>query len=230
MRDLYLSDLHLGSPLFKGRTAITSLIASPDYDRVFLVGDIIDVWEADLNRITNFYAELVSVIRYISRKKPVYYILGNHDPSAKRVKEVFPNCIVSKTLHIGSTVFLHGHDFDLFLMKYYKLIRFLFYFQWVLERTGINVRALIRHIYYNNLDKLPDQERGDFMLANEKKIFDNYCLGYDVIICGHTHLPKIIEDKDTFYVNCGDWIHSNTYVVKEGEKFYLKYKNDAINP
>jgi len=47
MKILFLSDFHLGSPLFESENEILSLL-NDDYDMVFLLGDTIDTWEDDL--------------------------------------------------------------------------------------------------------------------------------------------------------------------------------------
>jgi len=45
------------------------------------------------------------------------------------------------------------------------------------------------------------------------------------VICGHIHTPenKKIKVKDRFihYLNCGDWIENNSYIVYT-DKFELK--------
>ena len=42
------------------------------------------------------------------------------------------------------------------------------------------------------------------------------------VICGHIHNPedKIIDDIR--YLNCGDWIENNTYIVHHNNVFELK--------
>ena len=50
------------------------------------------------------------------------------------------------------------------------------------------------------------------------------CVG---VICGHIHTPVIkdvvIGDKVIQYINCGDWIENNSYIVYNDEKFKIEY-------
>ena len=45
------------------------------------------------------------------------------------------------------------------------------------------------------------------------------------VICGHIHKPedKLIEVKDSkiHYLNCGDWIENNSYIIYNKGKFTL---------
>ena len=51
MNKLYISDTHLGSPLFDSISYITSLITSPEFDEIYFLGDITDVWASLLMQI-----------------------------------------------------------------------------------------------------------------------------------------------------------------------------------
>ena len=50
------------------------------------------------------------------------------------------------------------------------------------------------------------------------------CVG---VICGHIHTPVIkdviIGDKVIQYINCGDWIENNSYIVYNDGKFKIEY-------
>jgi UDP-2,3-diacylglucosamine pyrophosphatase LpxH len=45
----------------------------------------------------------------------------------------------------------------------------------------------------------------------------------DTVICGHIHTPIIKKYNDILYVNCGDWIENNSYIVYKDSKFKLKF-------
>ena len=55
----------------------------------------------------------------------------------------------------------------------------------------------------------------------ERKITEK---AYDYLLFGHRHLPidHLLSNKKSRYVNCGDWIHHNTYVVFDGKQLDLK--------
>ncbi len=43
MKILFLSDLHLGSPLFRRKAEILNILKD-EYDKIIVVGDLLDVW------------------------------------------------------------------------------------------------------------------------------------------------------------------------------------------
>ena len=45
---------------------------------------------------------------------------------------------------------------------------------------------------------------------------------YKHVIMGHTHFPKTSISSTHTYVNCGDWIHHQTYVEFDGINFSLR--------
>lgn len=45
------------------------------------------------------------------------------------------------------------------------------------------------------------------------------CIG---VICGHIHKPENKIVDGIHYLNCGDWIENNSYIVYENNEFTLK--------
>lgn len=56
--------------------------------------------------------------------------------------------------------------------------------------------------------------------------------GLKGVICGHIHKPEIksitIKNKKIEYLNCGDWIENNSYIVYEKNKFRLCFLSNEI--
>ena len=56
--------------------------------------------------------------------------------------------------------------------------------------------------------------------------------GLKGVICGHIHNPEIktitIKKKKIEYLNCGDWIENNSYIVYKKNKFRLCFISDEI--
>ncbi len=46
----------------------------------------------------------------------------------------------------------------------------------------------------------------------DKEAIEKYRSRCKVLVMGHTHYPVIYKDNDFTYINCGDLIHSYTYV------------------
>jgi UDP-2,3-diacylglucosamine pyrophosphatase LpxH len=45
-------------------------------------------------------------------------------------------------------------------------------------------------------------------------------------VCGHIHFPVIKKIDGVTYINCGDWIENNSYVVYDKGEFELKKYNE----
>lgn len=209
---LFISDLHLGSPLFDDEIVIVDLLQSPKYDEIVLVGDILDVWEDDIESILESNRAIVEAIHKASIDRPVTYILGNHDPDRETILKYLPLVGVCEEYLFGKGVVTHGHQFDDLIIKYSWLAKIVFYIHWVCERAfGINVKAYFRRLFYSLSAKKDKRYYNDLIIDVEKNAIEKYS-DYDYVIMGHTHLPKIVSGKTT-YVNVGDWIHNRSYVI-----------------
>jgi UDP-2,3-diacylglucosamine hydrolase len=221
MKILFLSDLHLGSALFESDAVIISLL-NKEYDKIFLVGDTIDVWEDIVGNVIINHVDLLNKINELDN---VYVVQGNHDPSINRLKGVFPNAKIEERfiVKVNNKVMLvtHGDDFDYLVTKYCWLTKILFPFHWLGEFFGLNIKDWFKRFRYSLSSKKDKDYYTDLVLEMEQKLVNNYKSVYDYIVVGHTHLPKIVETEECTYVNCGDWIESKTYVIQEDEKFTL---------
>jgi UDP-2,3-diacylglucosamine pyrophosphatase LpxH len=101
------------------------------------------------------------------------------------------------------------------------LARIIGSFQWILSRLGLNTKAFVRNLLHSIAAKLQDKQFDDLVSDIEKEAIDKYKSVYDVVVMGHTHLPKIVEGECT-YVNIGDWTYNRTYVLFEDGQFMLK--------
>jgi len=221
MKILFLSDFHLGSPLFKSENEIFSLL-NDDYDVVFLLGDTIDTWEDDLWSIVTKNNML---LRKLNSLPNLIIIKGNHDPDLDDLSRVFPAKEVVWSYEFEDNgkkgIVVHGDEFDHMVTKYSWIARLLWPINWLLERVGINIKAFFRETYHSLAAKREKKYYNDLVLTVEKEIVNKYKDKYDYIVIGHTHLPKLIVQDDYVYVNCGDWIHNQTYVIYEDGNFEL---------
>ena len=221
MKILFLSDFHLGSPLFKSEDKIFSLL-NDEYDMIFLLGDIIDTWEGSLWSIINDNAPL---LRELNALPNLVVIKGNHDPDLDDLNRVFPGKEVSMDYEFEDNgkkgIVVHGDEFDHMVTRYSWIARLVWPINWILERAGINIKAFFRETYHSLAAKREKKYYNDLILTVEKELVNKYKDGYDYIVIGHTHLPKLIVEDDYTYVNCGDWVHNQTYVIYEDNNFRL---------
>jgi len=222
---LFISDVHLGT---RGSNSQQVLDVLKKYqpDTLFLVGDIIDGWM--LKRKFRWSQTQTNVIRkilsYSKNGTKVVYIPGNHDEFLRQYLDMsFGNIEIHDEYIYNDTYITHGDLYD----GVVKL-------KWlgVLGSIGYDLaiaidRRLKKWGYKRSLSKfLKDKvkEAVKFITSFEEEIvrqgIKHNC---STVICGHIHHP---EDKDingVRYLNCGDWIENNSYIIyTDGEYQVIK--------
>lgn len=213
---LIISDLHLGSPLFKKEEFIHELLSNDKYDSIIINGDLFDVWEEELADIVIKYKHLVDLLNKISIGKQIIYVLGNHDPEPTDIKEILPNVTVVNYFKSEDYIVLHGHQFDSQIMKHSLIARWLFKCHWVLERVGIDIQLIFRELYHSIKAKMDKKYYHDLVLNIEQEAVATYP-DMKYVFLGHTHMPKVHQGITT-YVNSGDWTHNCSYVEFKSSK------------
>jgi UDP-2,3-diacylglucosamine pyrophosphatase LpxH len=229
MRILFMSDFHLGSPLFNPKDEVISLLNSHAYDHIFLIGDIIDEWEGDITYTT---IENDKLLDEINKFNNITIIKGNHDPSIKIMETIFPNkLIVDKYEYIidgKKAIMVHGDEFDFMVTKYSWLAKLFFPLHWLLERFGLNLKGFLRDLYCSLANKRDKKYFNKLLLSVETELVNKYGDEYDYIIVGHTHMPKVVNLPNCKYINCGDWIHNRTHVLYENGLFILRGDKNVL--
>ena len=90
---IFISDLHISSPLFKKDKEIINLINTKEVEEVFILGDILDTWEEDPYRTMENKKDFIYEINQCDKIKVM--LIGNHDPEINIMKEIFTNTIVT---------------------------------------------------------------------------------------------------------------------------------------
>jgi len=222
---LFISDVHLGT---RGSNSQQVLDVLKKYqpDTLFLVGDIIDGWM--LKRKFRWSQTQTNVIRkilsYSKNGTKVVYIPGNHDEFLRQYLDMsFGNIEIHDEYIYNDTYITHGDLYD----GVVKL-------KWlgVLGSIGYDIaiaidRRLKKWGYKRSLSKfLKDKvkEAVRFITSFEEEIVrQGVKHNCSTVICGHIHHP---EDKDingVRYLNCGDWIENNSYIIyTDGEYQVIK--------
>lgn len=215
MKRLLLSDLHLGNPLFKYELQLIKLLSS-NFDEIIVCGDILDTWESSIDKIISKYDFLINLF---NNHESVIIIHGNHDPNINQLQFIFNNCKVYNNYVYNNNIVIHGSEFDTLIIKYSYIARCLGYFNWIFERFNLDVKSFFRELYYS-ISAKRQKIYYDSLVSNiEKSAVEKYSKEYKMIIMGHTHMPKIINN----YINCGDMIHNYTYIIDDDDKFELCY-------
>jgi UDP-2,3-diacylglucosamine pyrophosphatase LpxH len=218
---LFISDVHLGS---KGSNATEVLevlkMYQPEY--LFLVGDIIDGWL--LKRKFRWPQSHTNVIRkimsYSKNGTKVIYIPGNHDEFMRDYLDLhFGNIEVHNEYVYNDTYITHGDLYDgVVKLKWLGILGSVGY------DMAISIdRRLKSWGYKRSLSKyLKDKvkEAVKFMTSFEQEIvrqgIKHNC---HTVMCGHIHHPddKLIDGVR--YLNCGDWIENNSYIIYNNNEY-----------
>jgi UDP-2,3-diacylglucosamine pyrophosphatase LpxH len=229
-RTIFISDIHLGTKACKA-DLLNNFLKHNTCETLYLVGDIIDAWKIQQNRM-KWQQSHTNVVRRIllhsMRDTRVVYVAGNHDeflrpmiPYAASFGKVE---ICNITTHEGADgkryMVIHGDLFD-GIARLTPWISFLggrtydfildlnSRFNWIRHRMGFGYWSLskfLKHKVKKAIDFMNKFELNITGYAKRK--------GYDGVICGHIHYAQIKTINDIVYMNDGDWVESCTALVE----------------
>jgi len=216
MKTLVISDLHIGS---KGcnTKAIINLLKTVEYDRLILVGDIIDGWL--FQRYKKFSAEHNKVIRKlfkISKEKEIIWISGNHDEFLRKYTPMqLGNIKIVDEFIEGGIWFCHGDKYDGIIKMHWL---------GMLGSIGYDAAIVIDRL----LKKINKKTSLSKYLKDNVKAAVSFMVDYEqemvrqakkhnchTVICGHIHTPIDKTIDNIRYINTGDWIENQSYVLYE---------------
>ncbi|MDY6828733.1 MAG: UDP-2,3-diacylglucosamine diphosphatase [Pseudomonadota bacterium] len=227
-RTVWISDVHLG---FRGCSAehLLDFLHSFECDQLYLVGDIIDIWQ--IKRKPYWPQEHNNVLRTIlgkaKRGTQVIYVPGNHDELLRDYEGTqFGNIrIASRVIHTradGSRMLvLHGDQFDgvvkcskilaLIGSKLYEwLLQANIAVNWVRRKLGLSYWSLagfLKGKVKNAVQYVSNFERAVAHEAEKQAV--------QSVVCGHIHRAEITEINGILYCNCGDWVESCSALVEQ---------------
>lgn len=220
-RTVWLSDIHLGCKDCKA-DYLLSFLENNQFDRLYLVGDIIDMWAMSKRLLwpASHNQVLHKIMELSASGCEVIYLPGNHDEPIQKYDGMTFGDITIKREHIHITadnkrfLVLHGDQFDEEVCfgplhawigdKAYDLLLFL-------NRWYNRFRHYKGHSYWSLAGYIKKHIKG----AN--KAIDRYrqaCCNQakkrnlNGVICGHIHHPEICTVGGIEYHNDGDWIEN----------------------
>lgn len=222
---LFISDVHLGS---KGSNATQVLEVLKQYqpEYLFLVGDIIDGWL--LKRKFRWPQSHTNVIRkimsYSKNGTKVIYIPGNHDEFMRDYLDLhFGNIEVHNEYIYKNTYITHGDLYDgVVKLKWLGILGSIGY------DIAISIdRRLKSWGYKRSLSKYLKgkvKEAVKFMTSFEEEIVrQGVKHNCDTVMCGHIHHPDDKIINSVRYLNTGDFIENNSYIIYiDGEYKVIK--------
>lgn len=219
---LFISDVHLGS---KGSNADDLLKMLKEYEPeyLFIVGDFIDGWL--LKKRHYWTQDFTNVIRkilsYSKNGTKVVYVTGNHDDFLRHYTPISfsENIQIVDEFIWNSYYIVHGDQFDgIVKMKWLGVLgswgyEAAIWIDRILKRLGYK-RSLSKFLKKNVKDAIKFVTDFEKQAAYQAKIRN--CHG---VIVGHIHTPVDIHINDIHYLNCGDWIENNSYIICKNGKF-----------
>src|SRR5436189_3477176 len=225
-RAAWISDTHLGTRGCNA-TALLDFLRETDFDTLYIVGDLIDIWS--LRRATYWPQKNNHVIQKILRKARkgtrVTYIPGNHDELVAGFCGTYGNIeIKENAIHVTASgeriLIIHGHELDTvvqnvkwlafagdlgyqFLLSLNPLINF------IRRRFGLGYWSLSAYAKRTVKDAVSFIGKFEAAVAHYAERYD-----VDAVLCGHIHSAAIREFGIVAYYNCGDWVESCTALVE----------------
>jgi len=226
---LFISDVHLGSKGSKSKELLT-ILKKYKPKKLFIVGDFIDGWLLKKRHFwTDNYTSVIKRILSMSKKGcEVVYITGNHDDFLRDYTPIkFGNNIKICDEYVWNNYYItHGDLYDgIVKLKWLGKLGSFGY------ELAITIDMFLKSIgYRKSLSKWAKDK-----VKNAVKFITNYenqladeakkrnCIG---VICGHIHKAENKIINGIHYLNCGDWIENNSYIVYTEETNEFKILNN----
>jgi UDP-2,3-diacylglucosamine pyrophosphatase LpxH len=225
---IVISDLHLGSDNCQAKPLahfLESFLAGHrTTGRLILNGDVFDSF--DFRRLKKSHWRVLSLIRKLSDKIEIDWIIGNHDGPAEIVSHLL-GVHVREELVLESggrrILVLHGHVFDDFIDNHPFLTYLGDCFYALLQKIdpSHSFAKLAKRKSKTFLRCARKIEEGALELARRKD-----CAA---VCCGHTHVAKENTAGPVHYFNSGCWteLPCSYLTVEEGEVTVHSYVEEA---
>jgi len=223
---IFISDVHLGS---RGSNPEKLLEVLKKYDpqELFIVGDFIDGWL--LKKRHYWTQENTNVIRkilsYSKEGTKVTYITGNHDDFLRSYSpfDMGENIKIVDECTFKNYYVTHGDLYDgVVKLKWLGILGSVGY------EIAISADRFLKRLgYKRSLSKYLKKKVKSavkFIVSFEKQLAyqakRRNCVG---VICGHIHTVSDCLVDGIHYLNCGDWIENNSYIVYDKGSFNHHY-------
>ena len=223
---LFISDVHIGS---KGCNAQELLETLKNYEpeTLFIVGDFIDGWLLKKRHYwKQEYTNLIrKILSYSKKGTRVVYITGNHDEFLRNYSPLLfgENIEIVDEIIWKDYYIVHGDLYDgVVKLKWLGVLGSIGY------ELAIQIDRSMKKLGYRKSlskwakDKVKNAVK--FITSFEKQlVFQAKKRGCKGVICGHIHKPENSVIDGVHYLNCGDWIENNSYIIYDQGQFYNRH-------
>ena len=222
---LFISDVHLGS---KGSNAELLLEMLKEYEpkELIIVGDFIDGWLLKKRHYwTQDFSNVIrKILSYTKKGTKVTYITGNHDDFLRSYIPLYfgDNINVVNEMIWEDYFITHGDLYDgIVQMKWLGKLGSFGY------ELAISLDMLMKKFgYKKSLSKFLKKKVKDAVkfITNfeEQLVYQSKKRNCKGVVCGHIHTPENKYINGIHYLNCGDWIENNSYIIYNKGKWELK--------
>jgi UDP-2,3-diacylglucosamine pyrophosphatase LpxH len=229
-RTIWISDVHLGTPASRA-TDLSNFLAEVRADRIYLLGDIIDLKAMKLRPMFpgTHMGVIAALLQIVNRGTEVIYVPGNHDREIRSLagRDICGVPVMLEALHETPSgrklLVTHGDVLDARIRSGTSL-----------ERFGAAAYALLLRadVLFNKIRNGMGQEHLPISAAIKRRIrsanmyierFETVAAEYacerafDGIVCGHIHRPCLRRIGDTLYANDGDWVENRTALAEAAD-------------
>ena len=228
-RAVFVSDVHLGSKHCHA-AEFADFLGGLRCDRLYLVGDIVDLWWMAQRRARwgaphNRVVEALHALRRAGTE--LIYVPGNHDRPIRRFCGLaLPRMRVRRRMvHVTADgrrlLVTHGDDYDGIThfgglqeqfgdWLYYRILTGNQWLNWARRLAGQR---------YWSLSEFLKRQSGAAERYIERFVHagldDARRRGLDGIVCGHIHRAALIERDGLIYANDGDWVESLSALAED---------------
>ena len=228
-RAVFVSDVHLGSKHCHA-AEFADFLAALRCDRLYLVGDIVDLWWLASRRAIwkDAHNRVVEALHALRRAgTEIIYVPGNHDRPVRRFCGlVLPRMAIRRrTIHVTADgrrlLVVHGDDYDSVThfgglqeefgdWLYYRILTGNRLLNFCRQRVGLRYWSLAE--FLKRQSGAAERYIARFVQAG---LDDAQRRGVDGIVCGHIHRAGLFERDGCIYANDGDWVESLTALAED---------------
>lgn len=242
-RSIWISDVHLGTRACRAEYLL-DFLRHTESEHLFLVGDIIDVWNLKNgwywpplhNRVVQ------TVMDKASRGTKVTFVPGNHDEIFRDYcDKIFGGIDVrANVIHTAADgrrlLIMHGDEFD----QVVKCSPWLAHLgSWIYDvllyaNRWLNVlRRRLGFPYWSLAAYLKQKTKGAVSYISnfeQALVHEARKRQVDGVVCGHIHRAMIEEYDGILYCNDGDWVESCTALVErdDGSLAIIHWADESV--
>jgi UDP-2,3-diacylglucosamine hydrolase len=242
MKTVICSDVHLDASDRAGHAAFIQFLRSLDpaeVERLIILGDLFDFWFEYRHVIFSGYFNVLRALADLTDAGlALHLVCGNHDFWAGRFLRDSLRVAIHPapvTLPFGArrVLLVHGDGLNPGDWSYraYKRVARARPVIWLFSLLHPDwAMRIARGVSYGSRAITHVEDRANGAEVVSQRAFAHKLLAeaeVDTVICGHTHHPLLEEHAGPagtgLYINTGDWIQHQTYVVWDGERFDLRH-------